>query len=936
MTFGAALRRHRIAAGLTQEQLAERAGLSVRGIQDLERGARRSPHPETVRRLSEALGQSDTRSIRLPNDVEPRQTAPRSRAALPVAMSSFVGRERDVREVAARIQRARLVTLTGTGGIGKTRLSLEVAAAVARDFDDGVALAELGSIADDDLVVRCVAAACGVREQFLKTARRIVVRRAGRSIAVAGPRQLRARARRAARRCSTRCCARALELRVLATSREPLRVEGEAVWRVPPLQVPDLACEITDDTLAQHDATRLFLERAAALSPDLALGPAQRRAVAIVCARLDGVPLSIELAAARTSVFSVEQIAERLDDAVRLLSNGSRVAPARHQTLRATLDWSYGLLDEREQVLLDRLTIFAGGFSLEAAETWRPGMGSRAATSWSRSGDWSTSRSSWPSRVPTAGCATASRRCCASSVRSAIGSARRSRSMPCASDTRRITWRSSSTRSPSAWAATVDCGSIDSNASSITSAPRGGGSWRTRTAKRAQRLCASLYRLLVYRGHANEGRAALREALALGGAESATRARALHFLGSLAWTQGDFRAAVEHQREGLVLRRQIGDEQGIVWSLAALGIASTMMGDLGTGEILLEEARAAGRSGDDRYISGLTLSLSALTAYLGGQRQPARAHAQEALAVANEHGLPSIRCMALTTLGTLHFLDGDVEVATNVLENALHTAEGLGEVFLTVRAAMSLAAGRAAAGQLQRARSLLAQGVSLAHQMGNRHSVAQALEGVAAFVADSGDRSAALCLVDAAAAIRTVLGAPLSPMERSLLERRLGHSSQRARAKAAPGRWTRLLPAPWPSWNVLTSEVSSLGSFRAFRMTTSTCVRRAAAPEPGVALPPTWRPGRPGAARAPTRCRPPGRGRPPPACTAPAALARRESWRASSRAARPPPRGTPPRPTVRPPMRRSRCGGRRSAPPPLARAPATAETRPRSARPARP
>ena len=281
--------------------------------------------------------------------------------------------------------------------------------------------------------------------------------------------------------------------------------------------------------------------------------------------------------------------------------------------------------------------------------------------------------------------------------------------------------------------------------------------------ERAQRLCASLYRLLVYRGHANEGRAALKEALALGGAESATRARALHFLGSLAWTQGDFRAAVEHQREGLVLRRQIGDEQGIVWSLAALGIASTMMGDLGMGEILLEEARAAGRSGEDRYIFGLTLSLSALTAYLGGHRQIAREHAQEALAVANEHGLPSIRCMALTTLGTLHFLDGDVEVATNVLENALHTAEGLGEVFLIVRAALSLAVVATAAGHVQRARSLLAQGVSLAHQMGNRHSVAQALEGVAAFVAGLG-----------------------RPGRRAVPGRRGGGDSRRARSAAQP------------------------------------------------------------------------------------------------------------------------------------------------------
>src|SRR4051794_33477169 len=316
--FGAALRRHRLAAGLTQEQLAERAGLSVRGIQDLERGARRSPHPETVRRLSEALGQSDALLDAAPPRAEPTS---RARAALPVPLSSFVGRERDVREVAAQLQRARLVTLTGTGGIGKTRLSLEVAAAVARDFEDGVVLAELGSVADGDLVVRTVAAACGVREQFLRPlAESLRDALAERSLLLVldncehvldGCATLLDQVLRASPR-----------VRVLATSREALRVGGEAVWRVPPLQVPDLACEIADETLEHHDGTRLFLERAA-LSPDVTCGSAQRRAIANICARLDGVPLSIELAAARTSIFSVEQIAQRLDDAVRLLSNGS-------------------------------------------------------------------------------------------------------------------------------------------------------------------------------------------------------------------------------------------------------------------------------------------------------------------------------------------------------------------------------------------------------------------------------------------------------------------------------------------------------------------------------------------------------------------------------------------------------------------------------------
>jgi non-specific serine/threonine protein kinase len=691
-----------------------------------------------------------------------------------------------VQDVAARLRGARLVTLTGTGGIGKTRLSLEVASAVAAEFGDGVALAELGPLADDDLVVRCVADACGVREQFLRPL--IETLRAA-----LGDRSLLLvldNCEHVLASCVTlvdQVLRTSPGVRILATSREPLRIAGEVVWRVPPLAVPDLTRPVTSETLESHDATRLFIERALALGARLTFGERQNRAIAEVCSRLDGVPLAIELAAARTPMFSVEQIALRLDDAVGLLTNGSRAAPARHQTLRAAIDWSYGLLSEPERTLLERLAVFAGGFSLDAAERVLADRTFEVVEVLSRLVDRSlvvaepdengevrydqqeVLRQFGLERLEERG--------------SGAVEALRQRHAEFFLDLVEHAEAVGLGEARRTWLDRVERELDNFRAARRWFVGRADG-------ERAQRLCASLYRLLVYRGHASEGRAALLEALALDGAPPATRARALHFLGSLAWTQGDFTAASAYQREALHLRRQIGDENGMVWSLAALGIAATMTGDLAMGEILLDEARETGRAGADRYVYGLSLSLSALTQYLGGNREAARRFAHEALDEADRNGFASIRCMALTTIGTLHYRDGDLATATRVLERALETAEAVGEVFLIVRAALSLALVAADAGETRRARSLLAEGVSLAQQMGNRHSVAQALEGTAGFAALQGRAEDALRMAEAAAAIRAALGAPLSPTERQLLERRLGPLEGQRAALGEGGTWS--------------------------------------------------------------------------------------------------------------------------------------------------
>ena len=280
--------------------------------------------------------------------------------------NSFVGRERELDELRRFVASTRAVTLCGPGGIGKTRLALRVLAELADDFPDGVWFIELGELRQPDLVVSRVASVIGVDEE------------PGRPLLDTLADALRPRRLllaldtcehlidSCARLCH-RLLASSQGLHVLATSREPLRMAAEAVWQVPPLSLPQPGAPEAPEELSRYEAVRLFGDRAEASLPGFALGVGNVSAVSALCRSLDGVPLAIELAAAWVRVLSVEQIVTRLDDRFRLLTSGDRTAPARQRTLRAAIDWSHDLLAEREQVMLRRLSVFAG-WSLEMAE----------------------------------------------------------------------------------------------------------------------------------------------------------------------------------------------------------------------------------------------------------------------------------------------------------------------------------------------------------------------------------------------------------------------------------------------------------------------------------------------------------------------------------------------------------------------------------------
>lgn len=300
---------------------------------------------------------------------------------LPAFLSNFIGREREMLQVKQLLASNRMLTLTGPGGCGKTRLAVEVATHTIDDYPDGTWLIELAPISDPRLVPQALAQVLAVHEESSGSITDILIN------------QLRAReALLIVDNCEhlIEACARLAELllqfcpglHILATSRESLGLPGEYAWNVPPLSLPEpqpwrdpeSARRAASDYL-QSEAVRLFIERAKSVSPSFTPTETNVAVIAEICRRLDGMPLAIELAVARVRTLSVQQIAERLDDRFNLLTSGSRTAPHRQQTLAATLDWSYALLSEQEQKVFQRLSVFAGGSTLEAAEAVCAGNG---------------------------------------------------------------------------------------------------------------------------------------------------------------------------------------------------------------------------------------------------------------------------------------------------------------------------------------------------------------------------------------------------------------------------------------------------------------------------------------------------------------------------------------------------------------------------------
>ncbi len=320
------------------------------------------PQPET-RALYKQIRKGEIKQV----EVGIRRETKTPQNNLPQQLTSFIGREQQQTEILSLMARNRLVTLTGSGGVGKTRLSLQVAAKLINHYPDGVWFIELTPLTNPDLIAQTILSTLRFGEQAGKTPLQILEEQLSNKkllLVLDNCEHL----VQASARVTYRLLMSAPEIKILATSREALSVSGELAWLVPSLSLPDLKAQLTFEKLTQYESIRLFIERALLVQPHFKVDQTSVLAIAQICSRLDGIPLAIELAAARVNALGVKQIAKRLDDRFRLLTKGNRTALERHQTLHAAIDWSYNLLDADEKILFARLSVFMGGWTLEAAE----------------------------------------------------------------------------------------------------------------------------------------------------------------------------------------------------------------------------------------------------------------------------------------------------------------------------------------------------------------------------------------------------------------------------------------------------------------------------------------------------------------------------------------------------------------------------------------
>ncbi len=372
MSFGADLRRFRTAAGLTQEELARRAGLTANGVSSLERGTRTHPYPHTVRALAEALGLSEQQRHALMAAagrgaaVDTGVTAALPQPGLGRPPTPMVGREHEADELVRLLEggQVRLVTLTGPGGVGKTTLAMDVAQRAGAAFPDGVAVVPLAPLSDASVLrsviltsTTALAQRGSVSEsaalEGLRTRRMLLVLDNFEHLVEAAP-----DVGGLIAECPT--------ITILVTSRARLRLRGEIEFRVQPLALPASTRDPAPADVEDSAAGRLFVDRARAVQPGFTVTADTAASVAAICWRLGGLPLALELAASKVGVLPPQMLLDRLDTA--LSAGWARDLPERQHTLRATLDWSYRLLSADAQVLLRHLAVFAGGFSLEAAE----------------------------------------------------------------------------------------------------------------------------------------------------------------------------------------------------------------------------------------------------------------------------------------------------------------------------------------------------------------------------------------------------------------------------------------------------------------------------------------------------------------------------------------------------------------------------------------
>jgi len=625
---------------------------------------------------------------------------------LPAQLTSFVGREAEMRDARARLGGTRLLTLTGTGGAGKTRLALQVAADALDGFPDGAWLTELAALADPALVTQAVAGVLGVREEADRPLRQSLAD----SLQSKRLLLLWDNCEHLVESCARladwllRACPGVI---ILATSRESLDIGGEAVLALSSLPLPGGPPPPPPDELLRFDSVRLFVERATEAQASFRFSAGNAQAVASVCSRLDGIPLALELAAARVRVLTPAQISDRLDDRFRLLTGGSRTALPRQQTLRALIDWSYDLLAPAEQTLLRRLSVFAGGWPLEAAEAVCAGGDVE---------DWEVldllarlvAKSLVVAEPPEGGQV---RYRLLENVRGyAHGRLAETGGEEALAD-RHAGWflgRAEEAEPHLSGAAQAEwLGRLEQDRDNLRAALR---RWQATDSARLLRLAGALSRFWYGRSYLSEGGGWLRAALDAAGpdADGGARGKALNGAGMLAWACGELDQSAALHAQDLALRREAGDDRGVARALANLGILAVDRKDMSGARVLFEESLGLYRAlGNDDGVTVMLNNLGGLASDAGDHAESQRL-LEEGLALFRQAGNAQGIAASLHNLGKVSLALDRPGAAKRYCRESLAVQQSVGNTQRIASSLANLAEAEAREGGLETACLLLA------------------------------------------------------------------------------------------------------------------------------------------------------------------------------------------------------------------------------------
>jgi predicted ATPase/Tfp pilus assembly protein PilF len=725
--------------------------MSWRGIADLERGVRRSPYPATVRRLADALslGRADRARLAAASG---RTAASINALALRTSgihppVSSFVGREREISKVKQLLLECRLLTLTGSPGVGKTRLAYEAARQYSEDVPsaDGSAVVELASVSDPAFVPHAVADALGITDQpghSIVTILEDALRERQVLLMIDNCEHLLLACAALVDRLIRACPG----VQIIATGRAALRIPGEVVLEVPPLSLPGQA----GGTIADCEAIRLFVERCRALQPEFVLNDANTSTVAEICVRLDGLPLALELAAGRIRNLGLEEVAARLDDRLRLLTGGVRTAAPHQQTLRATLDWSYDLLSEEERNVLRVGSVFVGGADAETVSQVFPSGGhampidvvsslieqSLVTVCWDENGRvryglLDSVREYALERLAQSGHELAVRaRHADVYYKLVVGESLPSVGAEDAVWLSQLTREYANVRAAMRWF--IDAGELEP----------------------ALRLACATSRYWDNAGHVIEGRQWFEELLALAtGRNDAIVLDAIVAAGHLARRDDDYVAVDRLVDLGLAVESRIGDPASLARLLTTRATARGFQGDFASARSLHEQAIAIWRQLGDRVGMATALNNLAIVCDNLGDPEAARAVLVECIRLARHVAPGRTLASALNNLGLLLHRTGNNADARPLIEESLAIARERRDLYATANALGSLGLVHHHAGDFATARQMFEESLALRRQAGDRRGVAVSLENLAAALLELGETAQAEFLLEESLAI---------------------------------------------------------------------------------------------------------------------------------------------------------------------------------------